>query len=192
VNLALPPLDLGAYRLLLAGATFLAVVHAYRKLSPYFAVTWFGAGVLFAYFWGGQSAHAEVLLLPALVIYVAAAATKGLVETRPRLAGNHPLHVLMTGALSGVLAMPFETCSRSMGWGLPRRVGRPLLGVDADWLGGVPLDAVLLWALAGACFYGLYKVLDHIGLGRALQTVLLFGAAPFLGQGVDQLHGLVG
>ena len=39
----LPHLEGWHQQLLLALATFAAAVHAYRKLSPFFCATWFGA-----------------------------------------------------------------------------------------------------------------------------------------------------
>ena len=111
--------DLSGYQLFLAVAFFLAGCHAHAKLSPYFAATWFGSGLVFAYVWGGRSSALEVVLLPALVFYMAAAATKGLVETRPSLAGNHVVHVLATGLFSGVVAMPILAAAAAAGWTVP-------------------------------------------------------------------------
>ena len=134
-----------------------------------------------AYVWGGRSSALEVVLLPALVFYMAAAATKGLVETRPSLAGNHVVHVLATGLFSGVVALPILAAAAAAGWTVPG--GTPSLSwtsrLDPDWFGGVDPDRVLLWMVAGTVFYGVYKALDHIGLGRPLQTVAVFGLAPF-------------
>jgi hypothetical protein len=173
-------LDVGAWRLAVVIGTFLAGAHAYRKLSPYFAIAWFGSGLVFGWFWADQHAAPEALLLPALLTYLAAALTKGLVEGG-RFAGNHVVHVLVTGVLTGVVALPVESAGVARGWLLPR--GAPAVtgrAVDPEWLGGVPLDAVIQWSLFGTLFYGLYKLLDHIGLGGTMQTVLLFGGMPFV------------
>lgn len=184
-------LDLHHYRLFVAGGVFLAATHAYRKLSPYFAITWFGAGLVFGYLWRTGNPMPEVVLLPALVVYLAAAVTKGLVETSERVAGNHVVHVILTGLFSGVIALPLEASARAMGWPLPRPASRVLLGVSPDWLGGVTLDAFALWVIVGTLFYGTYKVLDHIGLGKAVQTVLLFGAMPLLVMAAERVHGML-
>lgn len=186
----MPDLTLGHYQALLAVCVFLAGVHAYQKLSPYFAVTWFGSGLLFGSLWAGR-AEPESVLLPVLVVYMAAATTKGLVETRPRFAGNHVVHVLMTGLFTGLLALPFEASAARSGWSVPRPAPRSLLGEDPAWLGGASLDAALQWALVGLLFYGTYKLLDHIGLGKPAQTVLLFAAMPLLVTAIESLHGLV-
>jgi len=176
-----PGLDLGAWRLLLAVATFLAACHAWRKLSPYFAATWFGSGLVFGYLWAGGRGDPEAVLPSLLLIYLAAALSKGLVESRPALAGNHPAHVVVTALVAGLLALPLESAARQCGWPLPRSHAGELWGVSADWLGGVPLAAAVDLSIAAGLFYGTYKVLDHIGLGQgALQTVLHFGAMPFL------------
>ena len=177
----LPPLDLSTWRLLLAVATFLAASHAWRKLSPYFCATWFGAGLLFGYLWTGGRGDPAVVLPPALLVYLAAAVTKGLIETRPALAGNHLVHVLVTALVGGLLALPFEATARVRDWPLPRAHTGSLWGIPADALGGVPLAAAVDWSIAAAVFYGTYKLLDHVGLKQgALQTVLLFGAMPFV------------
>lgn len=178
-------LDADAWRLAVAVLAFLAAVHAYRKLSPYFAVAWFGSGLVFGWAWSTGAPLPETLLLPVTVIYIAAALTKGLVETG-RFSGNHVLHVLLTGLLAATVAAPLEAAARAMGWTLPRAAPDILpAALDGPWLGGVPADAWLVWALAGAGFYGLYKLLDHSGLGATLRTPLLFVAAWFLPRGVD-------
>lgn len=182
-------LDLAGYRLLVALATFLAAVHAWRKLSPYFSACWFGSGLVFGWCWAGAGAGPEAVLLPVLVIYQAAAVTKGLVETRPRIAGNHVLHVLMTGVLSAALALPWEAAARAASWPRPRVAERELFGIDtAGFLGGLQLDLVLLWCLVGIAFYGAYKLLDHSGLSRTLQTLVVFGVMPFLVRLVSAAH----
>lgn len=172
--------DAALWRLVVVIATVLAAAHAYRKLSPYFAITWFGSGLVFGWFWTTHHAAPEALLLPALLTYLAAALTKGLVE-HGRLAGNHVVHVIVTGLLTGVVAMPIESAGAAMGWVLPR--GAPdFVGaaVNPAWMGGVSLDVVAQWSLIGTLFYGFYKLLDHIGLGSATQTLLLFVGAPFV------------
>lgn len=186
----MPDLGIGELRLLLAAGVFLAATHAYRKLSPYFAMTWFGAGLVFGWLWAEPPRGPEVVLLPVLVVYAAAAATKGLVE-RGRLAGNHLVHVLVTGLLSAAVALPYEALARELGLPVPRPAGRVLLGVSPGWLGGVTLDVALLWAIVGTVFYGAYKLLDHVGLGRPLQTVLLFAATPLMVTAAERLHRLV-
>jgi hypothetical protein len=173
-------LDAGAWRLAVVLGTFLAGAHAYRKLSPYFAIAWFGSGLVFGWFWTDQHAAPEALLLPAFLTYLAAALTKGLVEGG-RFSGNHVVHVIVTGVLTGVVALPVESAGAAMGWVLPRGAARITGGaVDPEWLGSVPLDTVVQWSLVGTLFYGLYKLLDHIGIGSTMQTVLLFGGMPFL------------
>ena len=174
-------IDAEGYKLFLAVGFFLAAVHAHSKLSPYFAATWFGSGLVFAYFWADRFAL-ELLLLPPLLFYMAAAATKGLVETRPSVRGNHVVHVIMTGVFSGVVALPLLASADAMDWNVPD--GAPdlrfLSDIGAFWLGGVDPSAVAMWMVAGTVFYGVYKILDHIGIGRPAQTVLQFGVAPFL------------
>lgn len=186
----MPELELSAehYRLLVSVSSFLAAVHAWRKLSPYFAACWFGAGLVFGWFWNTGDALPETLLLPALLVYQAAAVTKGLVETRERVRGNHLFHVLLTGLLTGVLALPWEAAARAMNWSLPRDATRTLWGVSPDALGGAGLDAALLWALLGTAFYGTYKLLDHTGLPRWLQTLAVFGVMPWLPRLVLAAH----
>jgi len=178
-------LDPQSWRLAVCLLVFLAAVHAYRKLSPYFAVTWFGSGLVFGWVWAQGPVLPETLLLPVGVIYLAAALTKGLVE-QGRFAGNHVLHVALAGLLTAVVAAPLEAAARAMGWPLPR--GAPALlpsELDGPWLGDVPADVLLQWLLLGSAFYGLYKLLDHSGLGVALRTLLLFAAMPFLPAGVE-------
>jgi len=186
----MPDLALSAehYRLLVSVAYFLAAVHAWRKLSAYFAACWFGSGLVFGWFWHTGETLPEAVLLPALLVYQAAAVTKGLVETRERVRGNHLLHVLLTGVLTGVLALPWLAAARAMGWALPRDASRALWGVSPDALGGVGLDATLLWVLLGTAFYGTYKLLDHTGLPRWLQTLAVFGVMPWLPRLVDAAH----
>jgi hypothetical protein len=209
--------DADSWRLIVAIGVFLVGVHAYCKLSPFFAVTWLGAGLVFGTLWGTQwgagsrqlpaTVRPEVLLLPVLLFYLAAAVTKGLVETRDRLRGNHVVHVLMTGLFGGLLALPVVCAGRTSGWALPV-TGVPVrvsvrggvggvgaargvvssLGVD---IGGVPLTVVVGWMVAATAFYGTYKILDHVGLSKPLQTVLLFAAMPFLVQGVEALNALL-
>lgn len=173
-------LDAEAWRLAVVIGSFLAAAHAYRKLSPYFAIAWFGSGLVFGWFWTGHHAAPEALLLPALLTYLAAALTKGLVEGG-RFDGNHLVHVLVTGVLTGVVALPVESAGAVRGWVLPRAAPQ-ITGawVNPEWLGGVPLGAVLQWSLVGGLFYGLYKLLDHVGLGGLIQTLLLFGSMPLL------------
>ena len=187
----MPELSLPAYRLLIGASVFLAAVHAYTKLSPYFAITWFGSGLVFGYLWRTGTPMPEVVLLPVVVVYMAAALTKGLVESRERWRGIHVAHVLVTGLLTGLLALPYESAARAMGWPVPRPASRALLGVDASWLGGVTLDAVAMWTILGTFFYGTYKLLDHIGLPRWVQTVLLFGAMLPLVMAVERVHAML-
>jgi hypothetical protein len=172
-------------------STALAALHAWRKLSPYFAATWFGAGLAFGWTWTSRRDSAAALLLPVLVVYLSAALTKGLVE-RGRLAGRHVVHVLMTGCLAGLVALPLESSALAMGWSTPR--GAPGLShwfSRPDWTGGVPGALVVQWMLVGLLFYGVYKLLDHAGLGRGVQAVLIVGAAPFLPLAVEGLMGVV-
>jgi len=126
-----------------------------------------------------------------LVVYLAAAVTKGIVE-RGALAGNHVVHVLATGVFSALIALPLESAARAMHWALPRDAPGVTHGVlQPRWLGGVPGDQLVLWALIGTLFYGLYKLLDHIGLGPALQTVLLFAGMPFVVKFIEYLLGIM-
>jgi hypothetical protein len=185
-------LDAEAWRVAVIVGTFLAAAHAYRKLTPFFAITWFGSGLVFGWFWTSEHAAPEAILLPAFLIYLAAALTKGLVE-HGRFAGNHVVHVLVTGLMTAVVAVPVESAGAAMGWILPR--GAPhLAGVPSEsgWLGGVKLDEPVQWCLIGMLFYGYYKLLDHIGLGGATQTVLLFGGMPFLIQIAEWLLSQLG
>ena len=168
-------------------------VHAFRKLSPYFAITWFGAGLVFGWFWTEHRQAPEALLLPALVVYIAAAVTKGIVE-RGVLAGVHIVHVLATGLFAGLIALPLETAAASMRWVTPRPRAqpdaRPRQGrVDS---GGGSADLALQWVAVGLVFYGVYKILDHIGLGVVVQTILLFALMPVLPKLIAWLLGLVG
>ena len=183
-------LGLPHYRLLLVGLTFLAMVHAHTKVSPYFALTWLGSTLLFGWFWAGGRGDPELVLLPCVVVYTAAAVTKGLLETRG-MAGIHSLHVVFTGLLSGLLALPILALARAMGWPVPRPVGRVLLGVEPEYLGGITLDAVAQWVAIGFLVYGVYKVLDHVGLPRWLAVLVLFASMPFVAEGAAWLHGLV-
>ncbi len=178
-------------RLFLALGFFFAGAHAYAKLSPYFAATWFGAGLVFGYFWTGRQADLESLLTPALVFYIAAAATKGLVESREGLAGNHVVHVLFTGLFSGIAALPLLACAQLLGVDLPgESVGPAFLSdVPASVLGHVSPTLFAAWVVAGTVFYGAYKTLDHVGLGKPLQTIALFVSAAFLPQLVGVVLG---
>ncbi|RKY18083.1 MAG: hypothetical protein DRQ55_14250 [Planctomycetota bacterium] len=184
-------LHLAHWRLFVVVLTVLAAGHAHVKVSPFFAITWFGAAALFGWFWADGRGGPAVVLLPGLVVYSAAAITKGLVERRASLSGAHSLHVVLTGLLSGLLALPFESLARAMGWPLPRPTGRVLLGVEASWMGGVTLDTVASWGAAGFLLYGVYKVLDHIGLPRWLQVPALLGSMPFVASAAVWLHGRV-
>jgi hypothetical protein len=180
-----------AWTLFVVGATVLAALHAWRKLSPYFAVTWFGAGLLFGWAWTSRTDSPAALLLPVFVVYLSAALTKGLVE-RGRLEGNHVVHVLVTGVLSALVALPLESSALAMGWSTPR--GAAGLGhrfSSTDWTGGVPGALAVQWMLVGLIFYGVYKLLDHAGLGRPLQALLILGAAPLLPRAVEGLMDVV-
>ncbi len=185
-------LDETAWRVFVAAGFFLAFVHAYRKLSPYFAVAWFGSALVFGWFWTSQRTSPEALLLPGLVVYLAAAVTKGVVE-RGALAGNHVAHVLGAGLFAGLIALPLEAACDAQGWITPR--GSPSLtggALDGPWLGGASADVVIQWSLLGTLFYGTYKLLDHVGIGPVLQTVALFGLMPFLPRGLEAVLGWFG
>src|SRR4029450_4006253 len=82
-----------AWTLFVTIGTALAFVHAFRKLSPYFAAGWLGGGLVFGWFWTDTRTAPEALLLPVLVTYLAAALTKGIVE-QGRFAGNTLVHSL--------------------------------------------------------------------------------------------------
>ena len=167
--------------------TALAFTHAFRKLSPYFAAAWFGSGIVFGWFFTTHKTEPEAVLLPVFITYLAAALTKGIVE-RGAFAGNHLAHVLGAGAFAGFVAIPLEACCAAMGWTLPRAA--PLIthgAIDGPWLGGATTDAAIQWAVVGTLFYGTYKILDHLGIGRVLQTVALFGVMPFLPRFTDFL-----
>lgn len=181
-----PSLD--TWRAVLVGLTVLAAGHAHCKVSPFFASTWFGACLVFGWFWCDGRGGPEQVLLPGLVIYTAAAITKGLVERRPSLAGAHAVHVVLTGVLSGLVALPYEAVARAQGWPVPRPSSRVLLGVEPDWLGGVTLDTAAQWGAAGFLVYGTYKVLDHLGLSKAVQVLVLFASMPFVTTGAVWLH----
>ncbi len=184
--------DSHAWQLAVVVGTFLAGVHAFRKLSPYFAITWFGAGLVLGWFWTAHHAAPEALLLPALVVYIAAAVSKGIVE-RGRFTGNHVVHVIATGLFSGLIALPLETAAESMRWITPRGAPPVTAGrIRPEWIGGGSADLVVQWMVLGLLFYALYKILDHVGLGSVMQTVLLFAAMPFLPRVVDAALGLIG
>jgi hypothetical protein len=181
-----------AWMLFVAGSTALAALHAWRKLSPAFAATWFGAGLAFGCVWTSRRDSVAALLLPVLVVYLAAALTKGLVERGP-LAGRHGVHVLLTGVLTGLVALPLESSALAMGWSTPRgTVGAAHWSLPPGWTGGVPAALVLQWMLVGLVFYGVYKLLDHSGLGRVLQALLILVAAPFLPRVVEGLMDALG
>ena len=185
-------LDAQAWTLFVVVATFLAGVHAFRKLSPYFAVAWFGSGLVFGWFWTAQREAPAALLLPALVTYLGAAITKGLVE-RGMFAGNHLVHVLAAGLCAGLIALPLEAACDAMGWVTPRDAADITGGVlDGPWLGGATADLAIQWGVLGLAFYGAYKLLDHVGIGPVLQTVALFGVMPFLPRGVEIALGWLG
>jgi len=180
------------WRLFVVVATLLAFVHAYRKLTPFFAVSWFGAALVFGWFWTSQRSSPEALLLPGLVVYLAAAVAKGVVE-RGSLAGNHIVHVLAAGVFGGLIAWPLESSARAMGWTLPRGSSLHLWTLpDHAWTSGVPPELLLQWTVLCTLFYGLYKLLDHVGLGATLQIVVLLGAMPFLPRLIDAAMGLFG
>jgi hypothetical protein len=181
-----PALDATGYRLVVALLSLAAGVHAWTKLSPYFAATWFGSAAVFGYLFGEGDALPETVLLPGLVVYMAAAVTKGLVETRDGVRGNHLVHVLMTGLFSGVLVLPFVVAARASGWALPRDATSAPWDLDDGWLEALRPDAGLRWCLVGLAFYGSYKLLDHCGLPRGPQTVAVFGVPPLLVWAVDE------
>jgi hypothetical protein len=179
----------GEWRLFVVVLTVLAFAHGYRKLSPFFAVTWFGAGLIFGWFFTDHRSSPEALLLPVLVVYLAAAVAKGVVE-RGALAGNHIVHVLATGVFGALIALPLESSAAAMGWTTPRSTFIRLWAQsEHTWTGGVPLELPLQWAVLSTLFYGVYKLLDHVGLGATLQTIVLFGAMPFLPRGVEAIMG---
>ena len=184
-------ISLATYRVIVGVCVFLAAVHAWTKLSPEFAASWFGGGLVFGWCWAPAGAGPEAVLLPVLVVYEAAAVTKGLVETRDRLRGNHVLHVLMTGALTAILALPWEAAARAASWPRPRAADRDLYGLSSEILGGSGPDLILLWALVGLGFYGAFKIIDHSGLPRALQVLVVFAGMPFLARGLAQLHAML-
>ncbi len=175
------------YRAFITICTGLAFVHAHRKLSPYFAATWFGAAGVMSFIWMTGTSPPESFLLPGLVIYMAAAVTKGIVETRDGVRGNHFVHVVMTGLFTGLLVLPFEAVARAMTWNLPLASPGMILGIPE--LGGVPSGSIAMWMVVGFLFYGTYKVLDHIGLSPALQAVVLFAATPFLARALWFVQG---
>ena len=181
-----------AWQLAVVIGTFLAGVHAFRKLSPYFAITWFGSGLVLGWFWTEHRGAPEALLLPALVIYIAAAVSKGIVE-RGTFTGNHIVHVIATGLFTGLIALPLETAADAMRWITPRGAPAVTHGhVKPEWLGGGSADLAVQWAVLGFIYYTLYKILDHIGLGSVLQTVLLFAAMPFLPRLVEAVLRVFG
>jgi hypothetical protein len=176
------PIHLNAtwWTLFVVLATALAFVHAFRKLSPYFAAAWFGSGLVFGWFWTTNRTSPEALLLPVLVTYLAAALTKGVVE-QGRFAGNHLVHVLCAGIFAGFVALPLEAAAATMHWTVPHAA--PALNlhlIDGPWFGGANPAVIVQWSLLGTLFYGTYKLLDHIGVGAVLQTVGLFAVMPFL------------
>jgi hypothetical protein len=170
-------LDERAWQVALAAATALAVLHAWRKLSLAFAWTWFAAAAEYAWFALDRQAAFEALAVPGLVVYLAAAVTKGLVE-RGRFKGNHLLHVLATGAFSGLIALPLASAALGMGWSGTHELGG--LAPYGPFVGGVATGLVVTWMLTGAVFYGTYKLIDHSGFGRTLQVAALAVAMAFL------------
>jgi hypothetical protein len=182
-------IDLEGYRLFLAIAFFLAGAHAHARVEPYFSATFFGSALVFAFTWGGGEFAPEFILVPAVVFYAGAAATKGLVENSKRLKGNHFAHVVLTGFCSGLVVMPLMAACDAAGWPMPGPSASWAAGViDPKWLGGVDPGAVVAWMMAGAAFYSVYKVFDHVGISRPVQTVLQFAAQPFL---VSLIHSIV-
>ena len=180
-------LDALAWTLFVTIGTALAFVHAFRKLSPYFAAAWFGSGLVFGWFWTTQRTAPEAVLLPVFVTYLSAALTKGIVE-QGRFAGNHLVHVLCAGLFAGLVALPIEAVCATRGWTLPRDApSLHLQFLDGPWLGGATAGAFVMWSLLGTLFYGTYKVLDHLGVGPVVQTVALFGLMPFLPRFADFL-----
>ena len=187
-------IDIGApeWRLFVAVGTVLCFVHAYRKLSPFFAVTWFGAALIFGWFYTANRSSPEALLLPGMVVYLAAAVAKGVVE-RGALAGNHVVHVLASGVFGGLIALPLESSAAAMGWTTARSPFLRLWALsDHTWTGGVPPELILQWGVLSTLFYGVYKLLDHVGLGTTLQTIVLFAAMPFLPLLIDWVMRLFG
>ena len=190
--------DASDWRWVVAISVFLVGVHAYRKLSPYFAVTWIGAGALFGALWCADGfewpaqVRSEVVLLPVSLFYLAAALTKGIVETRDRLRGNHFFHVLMTGVFAGLLGLSLKSSADASGFHLQSfGIDGNLLSSSGMEIGGVPLAVGLGWAVAASAFYGIYKLFDHAGLSKPLQTVVLFVSMPFLVQGVKALSEML-
>ena len=176
------PLHLDAtwWTLFVCLGTALAFVHAYRKLSPYFAVAWFGSGLVFGWFWTTNRTAPEALLLPVFVTYLAAALTKGVVE-QGRFAGNHLVHVLCAGLFAGLVALPLEAACATMSWTTPHAApAMNLAAIDGAWFGGANPATLVQWSLLGTLFYGTYKLLDHIGVGAVVQTIGLFAVMPFL------------
>jgi hypothetical protein len=170
-------LDESSWRVIVVVAFALAALHAWTKLSRLFALTWFGAGVEYAWFALGRQATLEALVLPAFVIYLAAALTKGLVE-RGRFRGNHLLHVVATGVFSGLVVLPLASAAMGMGWPGTHELGGA--APSGPWIGGVPAGLVVRWVVTGGLFYGTYKLLDHAGLGRLLQVPALAVSMVFL------------
>lgn len=181
-------LDLEGYRLFLAIAFFGAGAHAHARVVPYFSAAFFGSSLVFAWSWGGGQFAPEFILVPGIVFYTGAAATKGLVENSQRLSGNHIAHVVLTGFCSGLVAMPLMAACEAAGWPMPGPSASWASGVvDPKWLGGIDLGGVVAWMIAGTAFYSAYKVFDHVGISRPVQTILQFACQPFLVSLIDSI-----
>ena len=166
---SLPPWSV--YLVALCVLVVLAIVHAGVKLSSGFAWRWFVGAALFGATWGlggrlaAPSAAPLALLVPAFVFYVAAAVTKGIVESTDALAGRHVVHVLMTGVFAVAIAWPHEVLWREGGW------------VEVS-----PASArALAWGVAAFLFYGAYKLVDHARWPAAARVLVLLLAMPALG-----------
>lgn len=161
----------GGYLAAMLALAGLCGVHAWCKLSPAFARRWFTSAVLFAVTWrlggrlGPPSGDPLAVAAPLLVIYLAAAVTKGIVEATRALAGRHAVHVVMTGLFAAAIAWPHEALWSQRGW------------VAAS----PPRAALAAWGAAALVFYGTYKLVDHAAWPDALRWLVLVLAMPGLG-----------
>ena len=170
----------GTYASAMVVLVALAALHAWTKLSPRFARRWFGSAVLFGATWtlAGRlelpTGDVLALIVPAFVFYVAAAVTKGLVESTDALAGRHVVHVVMTALFAVAIAWPHERLWRERAW----------FPTSSE------VSIALAWGAAAFVFYGTYKLVDHSTWSQNTQRVALAVAMPALGAALGMWVGV--